>query len=451
MRPAIGTARSMWALLVLLVAACGARAPNQSSLEPAGACLVATGPQPASLTFGVTEPIDLHHFAQPRNPAEATVFRQLYETLVRVDCAGDLRPGLAASWSSSDNGRVWQFRLRSGAAFWDGTPVTASAIAAAWSSNARAATIFSAVTAANAATLRVELQQAAATPELFAHPQLELVRVASVGGWPIGSGAFRPIEATPNLVRLAAIAGQSTLEFRVFGDARRALDANVDALVSGDAAVLDYARALPGYTLSPLPWSRTYALATRTESDTTAPPADALAGLARDAVRADARPAEPPFWWRAAECVPPVGMPAPGNSQRTRTVAYPRGDAFARALAERIVALAWPASRAPAWLSSALPLGATGAPPTAAGLDQAALLNAARTGNPLALVLPLPRAAGRACPAHFTTDSLALFVAGTGYRITPLLDARSYFVHRSTVGTVLIDGDGTLRIAPRQP
>ena len=53
--------------------------------------------------------------------AERIAFRHLYETLLRVDCTGALRPGLAESWTSEEGGRAWRFTLREGAAFWDGT------------------------------------------------------------------------------------------------------------------------------------------------------------------------------------------------------------------------------------------------------------------------------------------------------------------------------------------
>jgi hypothetical protein len=62
-------------------------------------------------------------------------------------------------------------------------------------------------------------------------------------------------------------------------DARRALDAQVDALVSDQRAVLDYARALPRYTSTPLPWSRTYALAS--PANAVAPPRGARRARAR--------------------------------------------------------------------------------------------------------------------------------------------------------------------------
>ena len=54
-----------------------------------------------------------------------TLLRQIYEPLVALDSAGRLEAALATSWSSRDNEpTVWQFRLREGVTFHDGTPLT---------------------------------------------------------------------------------------------------------------------------------------------------------------------------------------------------------------------------------------------------------------------------------------------------------------------------------------
>jgi len=53
----------------------------------------------------------------------------VYETLVRYDPAtGEVRPVLAESWESSEDGTVWTFRLRRGVVFHDGTPFNATAV-----------------------------------------------------------------------------------------------------------------------------------------------------------------------------------------------------------------------------------------------------------------------------------------------------------------------------------
>ena len=55
---------------------------------------------PDTLRIALLEPVDAGHAPTPANDAERLVFRQLYEPLVRVDCAGVVRPGLASRWRS---------------------------------------------------------------------------------------------------------------------------------------------------------------------------------------------------------------------------------------------------------------------------------------------------------------------------------------------------------------
>ncbi|MFI7481554.1 ABC transporter substrate-binding protein [Kocuria sp. M1R5S2] len=56
---------------------------------------------------------------------------QVAETLVESDGTGELRPGLATRWTASEDGLMWEFPLREGARFHDGTPVDARSVAAA--------------------------------------------------------------------------------------------------------------------------------------------------------------------------------------------------------------------------------------------------------------------------------------------------------------------------------
>jgi peptide/nickel transport system substrate-binding protein len=59
------------------------------------------------------------------------VTNQIYETLVRVNTAGEIVPGLAAEWSYPEEG-VLRFTLREGVTFHDGTPLTAEVVQASF-------------------------------------------------------------------------------------------------------------------------------------------------------------------------------------------------------------------------------------------------------------------------------------------------------------------------------
>src|SRR4051794_21325224 len=56
----------------------------------------------------------------------------VFETLTNDD-NGQIAPGLALTWTSPNNGYTWQFALRSGVQFHDGSPLTALAAATALS------------------------------------------------------------------------------------------------------------------------------------------------------------------------------------------------------------------------------------------------------------------------------------------------------------------------------
>lgn len=450
-----------WLLLGVLVG-CHAAAP--STIPPMDqSCTLTGGGTRAAFSIAVGQTADPAHAPIAHDPGERLVFRQLFETLVVVDCKGRVLPALAESWSVLEQGRVWQFRLRPDATFWDGSRVTARAVAESWAllSNASPRTAsFSSVTVLGDYELRVDLTSASPHAQQFAHSDLAVARRVPGSAWPLGSGAFQPDTSTdPRTLRVVARApadsfSATTITFRIVsnGDPRRALDAGVDALISADPVALEYARALPDYAVSALPWNRTYALLTPARQQPVGAseiPAEVQLSLARDAVRADTRAAEPPFLWR--ECRAPSAPQPSSFVHNSNAVVFLRGDALGRAIAERLVALAWPATRAPEWLRALLPddYGQPGAP-TAAGLDARALQEALRTGNALGIVVALPRVDGATCALVDDAMALAL-TASNAWQVTHLLDARNFLIHRRGPGRVLIDGDGTLRFGSYHP
>jgi ABC-type transport system substrate-binding protein len=58
----------------------------------------------------------------------------VFDRLLRLDDRGNPEPALAVAWQSEDGGKRWQFTLRSGVQFSDGTPLTAEIAAAALAS-----------------------------------------------------------------------------------------------------------------------------------------------------------------------------------------------------------------------------------------------------------------------------------------------------------------------------
>ncbi len=73
-------------------------------------------------------PTSVNPFAA-RTQADRDLVALVFEGLVTLDAAGNPRPALASSWTTSDDGATWTFRLRSDAVWHDGSPVTAGDVA----------------------------------------------------------------------------------------------------------------------------------------------------------------------------------------------------------------------------------------------------------------------------------------------------------------------------------
>jgi hypothetical protein len=211
------------------------------------------------------------------------------------------------------------------------------------------------------------------------------------------------------------------------GDPRDALDAGADILRTSDPALLEYARTRSDLTVHPLPWSRTYVLVVPPGRDALGAlvPADSAlfrAGLARDAVRAEARGAEPPFWWDAMGPCPALAtLPPPRGVLGANAVVYAVEDPIARGLAERVAAL------------SDHPMTAT------SGLPARSMPEALRGGFGRAYVVAVPRTALVPC------REVAAWPAGSA--LIPLIDTRMSAIVRRGVPRLAVEFDGTLRAA----
>lgn len=365
-----------------------------------------------TFTVALLDPVDLAHAPVPTNDSERLLFRQLFETLIRVDCRGELRPGLATAWSPDSTGRIWTFTLRDGAGFLDGSPVTADRLITSWRSRegmVRALGVDSAVPLDErrlAVTLR-DVRDSA--PMIFAEPAL---------------AASQPVDsAFLASVRIPLNGKQPVLQFVMSraGDPRDALDGGADLVVTRDPALVDYVSARKEFETFPLPWDRTYVLFQRVGTE----PIDApIAGdsdrrsLAADAVSAEARPAESPFWWNSPCTINP-SMPVQWPT--SPRIVYRHGDEVARQLAERIIALAH-----------------GGVQLRAVALDSAEFAAALRKGGDRGYIVALPRQA--LAPCRQSTD---LTAATT---IQPLIDTRSRAILRRGSPELTVDWDGTVRV-----
>ncbi len=107
--------------LVATLALAGCQAPESgASDEPVqGGTLV--------YASGDAEPVCLDPHVGGNYP-QALLASQFLESLVSRDESGEIIPWLAESWTASDDGLVWDFTLREGVVFTDGTPLDAEAV-----------------------------------------------------------------------------------------------------------------------------------------------------------------------------------------------------------------------------------------------------------------------------------------------------------------------------------
>ncbi len=209
-----------------------------------------------------------------------------------------------------------------------------------------------------------------------------------------------------------------------------------DVVVTRDPNVLAYTASSADYFIVALPYDRTYVLAAIDSAPAASSQTDREA-LARDAVTADTRGAVQPFAWLSPTC---TALPSPPAARPVPVVAYAFGDAIARQLAERIVALAG-ARVPPAWLPASI--ASSGAALRVAAIAGDSIANTIATGRAVAAVVALPRDPRTRCG----TPNVPL-----AWRELPLVDSRAHAIVRRGSGTAFIIGvDGTLRFVRRAP
>ena len=110
--------QQLLAIVVALALVTGCGGGNESA--PGGTLVMALLDEPRTLDPATTNQI-----------ISLQVTYQMFETLVKLEPGGTrVVPGLARSWSSTGDGRVWTFQLEGSVRFHDGTPFDAAAVCA---------------------------------------------------------------------------------------------------------------------------------------------------------------------------------------------------------------------------------------------------------------------------------------------------------------------------------
>ena len=442
---------------VASVAACSAAQPPAPAAPVAAACTVGAAPRSANdtLVLATTAPIDRAHAPEPTNAAEQLVFAQAYETLIDVDCDGRAQPALAASFALDASGTRVLILLRDDARFSNGAPVTARDVLASWQATAErptrggrlARTVAAGTTVTGSHGMMVSLPDAGW--QVLASSALAVYQPATASSavdWPAGTGRYRIVDDQARAPSSAVLLEPSTpssnshlLTRRIAsGDARDAVDAGADVIITADPVAVAYASTRGNLAAIPLPWTRTYALAAPTTSShiiATLVRDDAESttlreSLARDAVRVEARAVKRPYWRDVATaCAANVDAQhaAPAPSRQSNRIVYRRDDNIARGVAERIVALEPQA--------------------VAAALGPADFASALRAGGDLAYVLDLLRASLSPCNdlGELLLDVPWLSSGNPEAKLVPLIDTRgTAIIDRKRVSGTM-DWCGTLR------
>lgn len=364
-------------------------------------CVAAGTPGAPRDSIRVVEdgPVESQDAPVPHSAAERIAFGLAYETLVKVDCQGNLLPGLAASWRTGSDGV--EFVLRKDARFWDGAPVLATDVKSSW--RLTDSSLAERTTVDGDTLIRISTGSGDALAAVLA-PSAAITKPAPDHGWPIGTGTrwlTNPTTDADDAVLQPTTPGTAPrITFaRGTGDARDALESHADVVITRDRAALAFAATRPRFAILPMAWNEEYVLI-------------APEGISADrndlvaAVRADATPAEND------------GCPATTGRQAKlsgpRRVAYRRGDPTGEALAARLIG------------SGALGHGVFAVALSPVGWDRAV-----ETGSEWAMIVR--RAAGAPC-------------APSWGRSTPLIAVRASVVLDKSLLPVRLGGDGAPRL-----
>lgn len=199
----------------------------------------------------VLEPPHLDPTAGAAAAIDEVVYANVFEGLTRINEKGEITPALAESWTVSEDGKVYTFKLRSGAKYHDGSDFNADDVKFSLD-RARAENSTNAQKGLFAAIETVDVVDPATVKVTLKHPQGLFLYNMGVGDAvivapesadgnkerPIGTGPFKfDAWAKGSSIKLSKAEGYwgepvalDKVEFRIIPDAAAA----VPALLSGD-------------------------------------------------------------------------------------------------------------------------------------------------------------------------------------------------------------------------
>jgi len=446
-------------LIALATTSAAPQAPDECAVvTPAGQGQTEPA-RDATATVGLTDRVDPTHAPRPTNDSERLLFRQLYETLVRVDCMGRTVPGLATAWRLDADGRAWIVTLREDARFSDGTRVTPSDVRASWTGDGDSSLrpevtrLVESIAETDDRTLAIRLQSPRGDmPLALAHPDLAIAKPVTGSAWPLGTRSGLVAGGRASAISLTRD-NLETMRFLVApGDPRDLIDRGVDLLLTRNRAALDYAATLSSFQSAPLAWGRTHVLLT--PGRTRGVPQlseDQREALAHDAVRGDARGARGPFGWQGlSDCLVSGAAGSPNRPLFTPRIVYDASDDVARDLAERFVGLVRAGSPGAApFLDVLLPDRPRRTYQRATGLAGEVLARARRVGTDAGYIVALDNHPIDPCrDLQLLSGDVPWLDPET---IVPLVETRLHAIMRRGRVSVTAEGDGGLLIGAGDP
>jgi ABC-type transport system substrate-binding protein len=189
----------------VMVAAMAASAETRP--QYGGVLHIAMRATPASL-----DPLDVSYDgAQADSFARRSLTMLLFDTLVTMDDNERIRPSLATTWQIQPGSQRWQFRVRRGVEFHDGTPLTAEIAAASLRAANQSWNV-----AADADSVVID----SSDPNLLAELALPRNAIAkrTIDKKPSGTGPFRVVDWEPGK-KLSLAAWEDCWRGRPFLDA----------------------------------------------------------------------------------------------------------------------------------------------------------------------------------------------------------------------------------------
>jgi hypothetical protein len=433
-------------------------------------CRLIREPGQPIMSIALGDRVEAANAPHPSNESERLLFRQLYESLVRVDCDGHIQPALASAWRFDAATLKWIVTLREDARFSDGTPVTAVEVVTDWTIGGlgvdlrpEVRRIVQSIIAVDDRTLEITLRNPSGeAPLSLAHTDLAISRRVPSSVWPLGTRPYRiapqgeaAAPARPSSITLVRAVRNSAApdttnnltSLRVLvapgRDARDLLDEGVDLLLTRDPTARDYAATLLQFESAPLAWQRTHVLLAPRRSTTARDlSVEEREALAHDAVRGEARGAMGPFWWQSLQGCDALGAQPPAQpAVTTGRIVYDGNDSIARDLAERLVGLVRVSSPAATAILDALLPDRPGYQ-RATALTGDALALARRRGNDAAYILALDARPLDPCrEMQVVMEKVGWADAQT---IVPLVDTRPQVIVRRGHSGVTTEWDGGL-------